>query len=279
MIVAGERVPGPAWHWKTGQRRVTSEMDTRGYCGDRLDSSGTGHVQSPGRPPAAPHPPRRGRAPAAIPASRHGHDLEHWPLHDMLILAALADAVPTARARLQHVLSRWGHPELSPDASVVVSELVTNSVAASAGLPLATAPVLVWLGSDRRCLLLAVADASSRPPVRLNPGADAERGRGLALVEALSSRWGWHPVSITGLRKVTWAAWHLPPGTSQRPAAGRAAAMPSDQREQRAPPGPGPLETAIIRVMRQADDRPRRGGRQCKDHPCPTLAAAMTSAG
>jgi hypothetical protein len=221
MIVAAERVPGPAWHWKTDQRRATSEMDAPGYCWDRLDSSGTGHVQSPGRSSPVPHPPRRRRAQVAIPASHHGHDLEHWQLHDTLILGALADAVPAARAHLRHVLSGWGEPQLSPDASVVVSELVTNSVTASAGLRLATAPVLVWLGSNRRCLLLAVADASPRPPVRLNLGADAEGGRGLALVEALSSRWGWHPVSITGLRKVTWAEWRLrrrspkrwPPGT------------------------------------------------------------------
>jgi hypothetical protein len=94
---------------------------------------------------------------------------------------------------------------------VVVSELVTNAVAASAGLGLAAAPVLVWLGSDGRRLLLAVADASPRPPVRLNLRADTEGGRGLALVEALSSRWGWHLTSVAGLRKVVWAEWRLSP--------------------------------------------------------------------
>ena len=73
---------------------------------------------------------------------------EHWPLRDTLILGALADAVPSARAHLRQLLSGWGRAELSPDAGVVVSELVTNSVAASAGLRPAAAPVLVWLGSD-----------------------------------------------------------------------------------------------------------------------------------
>jgi hypothetical protein len=103
---------------------------------------------------------------------------------------------------------------------VVVSELVTNAVAASAERQLAAAPVLVWLGSHSCCLLLAVADVSPRPPVRLALGPDAEGGRGLALVEALSSRWGWHPASITGLRKVIWAEWRLPSGADQRPATG-----------------------------------------------------------
>jgi len=101
------------------------------------------------------------------------------------ILEALADAVPRARAHLRQLLSGWGQPELGPDASVVVSELVTNSVAASAGLRLAAALVLVWLGSDSDRVLLAVADASPCPPVRLSLEPDAEGGRGLALVETL----------------------------------------------------------------------------------------------
>jgi hypothetical protein len=156
----------------------------------------------------------------AIPPSHHGRDLEHWPLRDTLILGAIESAVPSARAHLRQLLSGWGQAEVGPDAGVVVSELVTNSVVASAGLRLAAAPVLVWLGSDSHCLLLAVADASPRPPVGLSLGPDAERGRGLALVEALSNRWGWYPASITGLRKVVWAEWRLPSGIGQPPVAG-----------------------------------------------------------
>ena len=209
MIVAAERVLGPAWHWKTDRRRVTSEMDARGHCQDRLEGSDTGDAQSTGRPSPVPNPPRRSSAQVAIPPSHHGHDLDHWPLHDTLILGAQANAVPSARAHLRQLLSGWGQAEIGPDAGVVASELVTNSVVASAELRLAVAPVLVWLGSDSHCLLLAVADASARPPVRLNLEPDAEGGRGLALVEALSSRWGWHLTSVTGLRKVVWAEWHL----------------------------------------------------------------------
>jgi hypothetical protein len=158
-------------------------MDTRGYCQDRLKSGD------------------------AVPPSHHSHDLEHWPLCDTLMLGALADAVPMARAHLRQLLSGWGWAELSADAGVVVSELVTNAVAASAGLGLETAPVLVWLGSDGYCLLLAVADVSLRPPVRLEVWPDAEGGRGLALVEALSDRWGWYPASVNGLKKWVWAEW------------------------------------------------------------------------
>ena len=168
-------------------------MDTRGYCQNRLERGGT------------------------VPSFHHGHDLELWPLRDILMLSALADAVPMARAHLRLLLSGWGRAELSPDAGVVVSELVTNAVAASAGIGLAGAPVLVWLGSDRHCLVLAVADVSPRPPVRLDVWPDAEGGRGLALVEALSGRWGWHPAAITGLKKVVWAEWRLEEETVQEP--------------------------------------------------------------
>ena len=210
-------------------------MDARGSCQDRLEGDGTGNVQSTGLPSPGPHPTSRSSAPGAIPPSHHGHRLQHWPLHDMLILGAVADAVPTARVRLRRLLSCWGHAEVGPDASVVVSELVTNSVVASAELRLAAVAVLVWLGTDSHHLLLAVADANPRPPVRLSLGPDAERGRGLALVETLSNRWGWHPASTTGLRKVIWAEWRL----SSRPASGQIQTLPvamqSDRREQPSP--------------------------------------------
>jgi anti-sigma regulatory factor (Ser/Thr protein kinase) len=153
-----------------------------------------------------------------IPTSHHGHDLEHWPLRDTLVLGATERAVPSARAHLRRLLSGWGQEELGPDASVVVSELVTNAIAASAELGLAVAPVLVWLGSDSHYVLVAVSDASPLPPVRLNLGADAEGGRGLALVDALSNRWGWHLASIGGLTKAVWAEWRLPSGVGPQPA-------------------------------------------------------------
>lgn len=170
-----------------------------------------------------------------IVSSHHGHDLECWPLHDTLILGAVPDAVPSARAHLRQLLRQWGHAELGQDASVVISELMTNAVVASAELRPAVAPVLMWLGSDGRRVLAAVADASPRPPVWLNPGPDAERGRGLALVEALSSRWGWHPASTAGLRKYAWAEWHLPAG----PPAGRHCLAEEEIVQESARPDPG----------------------------------------
>jgi anti-sigma regulatory factor (Ser/Thr protein kinase) len=168
--------------------------------------------------PIAPSVPAGTSAP--VPPCDHGYHPERWPLRDAIMLGALDGAVPSARAHVRQLPWEWDHAELAQDASVVVSELVTNAVMASAELGPAIAPVRVWLGSDSTCVLVAVADASPRRPVRLNLAADAEGGRGLALVEALSTRWGWypvHPATETGLVKVVWADWRLPPRNGEAP--------------------------------------------------------------
>jgi anti-sigma regulatory factor (Ser/Thr protein kinase) len=142
-----------------------------------------------------------------VPPSHHGYDLERWPLRNALPLGALEGAVPSARAHVRQLLWEWHLAELGQDVGLVVSELVGNAVMASAQLRPSVAPMLVWLGSNNRSVLAAVADASPKPPKQLKPDLDAERGRGLALVEAFSNRWGWHATSTTGLLKVVWAEW------------------------------------------------------------------------
>lgn len=52
-------------------------------------------------------------------------------------------------------------------------------------------------------VLIEVADASKSPPVRRGVAGEwSENGRGLAVVEALSARWGWRPEPWG---KVVWA--------------------------------------------------------------------------
>jgi anti-sigma regulatory factor (Ser/Thr protein kinase) len=101
---------------------------------------------------------------------------------------------------------------------LVTSELVGNAVKASATLGPALAPIVVWLGSDARHILAAVSDMSPQPPLQLDTGPDAEQGRGLALVEAFSSRWGWYPIRATKTRKVVWAEWATLPCLPRCPA-------------------------------------------------------------
>jgi hypothetical protein len=61
----------------------------------------------------------------------------------------------------------------------------------------------MWLVSDQTQVVIFAWDASPLPPAREEPGGDAENGRGLLLVEAVSERWG-HFRYQGG--KVVWAA-------------------------------------------------------------------------
>ena len=70
------------------------------------------------------------------------------------------------------------------DAVLLVSELVTNSV--KHGGP----PVIVAVECDGEALQVRVRDGSLTMPVPRTAGLNAEDGRGLALVDTLSSAWG-----------------------------------------------------------------------------------------
>jgi hypothetical protein len=48
----------------------------------------------------------------------------------------------------------------------------------------------LWLSSDLDCVLIRVWDGDRQMPVRQEAGPDEESGRGLMLVEHLSSEWG-----------------------------------------------------------------------------------------
>jgi anti-sigma regulatory factor (Ser/Thr protein kinase) len=88
-------------------------------------------------------------------------------------------------------------------AELLVSELVTNAVRFS-GHP-APAPARALRYSERANaslislslrhfrdgLLIEVYDTNSNPPIRYNPDDDAENGRGLILVDALSKEWSY----------------------------------------------------------------------------------------
>jgi len=125
-----------------------------------------------------------------------------------MTLPSQPSAVGAARVHAQQMLSEWGFGrQLCLDVTLCLSELVTNAIQASAVLRPAAAPVHIALAHERHWLLLAVADASPHFPIRLAADGDAIGGRGLAMVEALSTRWGWHPVSWPGLAKVVWAEW------------------------------------------------------------------------
>ncbi len=152
----------------------------------------------------------------SVKSSRAGtaHHWWKWPLRSYLELAPLASAVPCARLHARALLWEWGLPTYDGTTELIVSELTTNAVAASADLNGSrydgrwfpgTPPVRVWLCSDRQRVMVAVWDGSHHTPARAEPdNPEAERGRGLLLVETLSEQWGvLTPERSSG--KVVWA--------------------------------------------------------------------------
>jgi anti-sigma regulatory factor (Ser/Thr protein kinase) len=111
--------------------------------------------------------------------------------------------VPCARLHTRHLLREWGLARLCESAEVLVTELIANAVKASQAMPQALS-VRLWLSSDLARLLIVVWDASPQPPVWTDADTEAENGRGLMLVEAMSARWGWHSCE-EGEGKFVWA--------------------------------------------------------------------------
>jgi anti-sigma regulatory factor (Ser/Thr protein kinase) len=146
----------------------------------------------------------------APPIAGGGPDVARpWPLREFLELGALPGAVPCARLHARQVLWEWELTPLTEAVEHVVSELMTNAVAAARAMPHSAGagpatPVRLWLLSGSGTVLVLVWDAEPRRPVPAGVGEDAESGRGLFLVQAFSERWGVHPTPHLG-GKAVWA--------------------------------------------------------------------------
>ncbi|WP_445527481.1 ATP-binding protein [Streptomyces cyslabdanicus] len=118
----------------------------------------------------------------AISARSEGQDI---PDRDAQRVSAMRRL---ARARLEYC-------RLSPladDIELIVSELVTNAIAHSRG-----SSITMMLGLDHGLLTLEVKDETGRHPEIRQPADDAENGRGLILVQAITEQhggeWGTRP--------------------------------------------------------------------------------------
>ncbi|MDT0345938.1 ATP-binding protein [Streptomyces sp. DSM 44938] len=79
---------------------------------------------------------------------------------------------------------------LADAGALLVSELVTNSVRHSGS----RAVRVTVTRTGRNVVRVAVVDASRTMPERRHPRDDAVSGRGLVIVEALTTRWGTDPL-------------------------------------------------------------------------------------
>ena len=136
-----------------------------------------------------------------------------WERHTFLELGALPSAVPCARLHARQVVWEWNLSHLADVTELVVSELVTNGLRASAGLTtsrfagklvVGTPPVRLWLYSDRERILIQVWDGNDQMPARKDADPGAESGRGLLIVESLAAEWGASRLASSS-GKIAWA--------------------------------------------------------------------------
>lgn len=130
-----------------------------------------------------------------------------------LELEPLITAPSCARSHVRATLEDWQvPPEAIRTIQTLASELITNSYQAAKrsaerrGLPGPDMSERIGLTLS---LLLAgqvvieVADRDPGLPVKPGAGLESESGRGLLLVEALSAKWGYFPLTAGG--KVAYA--------------------------------------------------------------------------
>ncbi|MFK0142706.1 ATP-binding protein [Streptomyces murinus] len=107
-----------------------------------------------------------------------------------------------ARRAVTVCLHRWRLEGAADAAALVVSELLGNAVRHGCQYPTDTATLLLT-AVPGRWLLIEVHDPSPATPALITAGPESECGRGLALVDALSSGWGWTNASDGG--KYVWS--------------------------------------------------------------------------
>lgn len=148
-------------------------------------------------------------------ASRHergsgaGTATPTWPRVSKLDLGALPTAIGCARDHTRAMLAEWGLGHLEFEATVVVSELLTNALRASLALkeslslPAPPPIVLRLLANDRQLIIEAWDQWIEGYNLGLAVSDDAEHGRGLTVVTALCKRWGVGRLHDT--HKLVWA--------------------------------------------------------------------------
>ncbi len=124
----------------------------------------------------------------------------------ILVPDPVPSSIKTARDFTTQTLGDWGLRWLSQDATPVVSELVTNALrhggGDGAGQVGQVRPELI-LWERAGYLVCVVIDSSASLPVQVMAGVTREDGRGLQVVQALASNWGWTMLGVH--RKAVWA--------------------------------------------------------------------------
>jgi len=116
-------------------------------------------------------------------------------------LAADPASARQARTAVRSALAAWGMDDPSGDAELLASELVANAAEHGDGKPISLALRRHTEPDGQPGVTCEVTDTSPAMPRRMDPGPDAERGRGLTIVAALARSSG---VRASQACKTTW---------------------------------------------------------------------------
>ena len=153
------------------------------------------------------HAPRLTPAPPPIPRDPAARDPGwpgRWPRQDHLELAALVTAPGCARAHVCAVLWEWKLDAIGEESALIVSEIVTNAVL-STQAQRRPDPIRLWMLGDGPSVLFLIWDATMPAPVLTSAPPSDAHGRGLALVDALCTQWGYYRPDGHPGGKVVWA--------------------------------------------------------------------------
>jgi anti-sigma regulatory factor (Ser/Thr protein kinase) len=106
-----------------------------------------------------------------------------------------------ARSAVRQALADWGMGHLSGDAELLASELVANAAEHGDGTPISLALRRHAEPGGQPGITCEITDGSLAMPRRTEPGPDGERGRGLAIVDALARSSG---VRASQAGKTSW---------------------------------------------------------------------------
>jgi anti-sigma regulatory factor (Ser/Thr protein kinase) len=125
------------------------------------------------------------------PLSPYDGWMASFPRRSFLELGAYETAPGSARGHARNLLAEWGLGVFEEKVSLVVTEIVTNSMVATGKIrwEAERPPVRLWLLAGPDGILVAVWDAVASMPQPREAGELDESGRGLQIVQHYSARW------------------------------------------------------------------------------------------
>src|SRR3954454_7107570 len=118
-----------------------------------------------------------------------------------ICMPASAAAPGFTRTLMERRLKKWGYSDISDDATLVATELVTNAMKATPGEGIrflcrwedGGVYVAVWDSSPDRPAPVREVELTLDDLDLSEAGFDANGGRGLHIIDALAVEWGYRP--------------------------------------------------------------------------------------